>query len=165
VRDNYNAFKERPPQQRYGNDGYSNGRPGYGDRGDRDRSHSYGQGGGYGGHDGYDASAQSPYPAASATPDAQAANAQAFDWNSHQQYATYYAANPDQDPYRQWGGYSVYMNAYIQQYYGSAGVSNSPAPGTGAPPPPPPSEPAPPGAAPPPPPPPAGSPGGYNAVC
>lgn len=98
-------------------------------------------------------------PAAAAPADA---NAQAFDYNAMTQWAAYYAANPEQDPYISVGGYTAYLQQY---YYGqNYGQTASPAPGAGAaaPPPPPPSDPY--GAAPPPPPP-AGSPGGYTAVC
>ncbi|KAK1908351.1 hypothetical protein P3342_009199 [Pyrenophora teres f. teres] len=53
VKTDYHAYKERPPPNRYGDrDGYSGGRPGYGDRGDRgdrERNNSYGYGGGGGG--------------------------------------------------------------------------------------------------------------------
>jgi homoaconitase len=167
VRTDYMAFKERPPQRRYGNDGYSNGRPGYGDRGDRDRSQSYG----YGSHSNYETPqpSHSPYPTGSVSADPQAANAAAMDWNQMAQYAAYYAAHPEQDPYAQYGGFGAYMAYYQQQYYGAAAASPPPPPGSAAPPPPPPpSEPAPPpppGGAPPPPSPPAGPPPGYNAVC
>lgn len=173
VRNDYMAFKERPPQRRYGGEGYSNGRPGYGDRGDRDRSHSYG----YGGHNNYEAPqpSHSPYPAASVSADPQAANAAAMDWNQMAQYAAYYTAHPEQDPYAQYGGFATYMAYYQQQYYGATpaatAASPPPPPGTAAPPPPPPPSdaapppPPPPGGAPPPPPPPSGPPPGYNAVC
>jgi homoaconitase len=159
VKTDYQAFKDRPPPNRYGDrDGYSNGRPGYGDRGDRgdrDRSQSYGYGGsgqggygGHGGHSGYGAQEHVQSPAAAATPAADA-NAPAFDYNAHVQWATYYAANPEQDPYLSVGGYNAYMAPYMQayqQYYGQAyGQTHSPAPAPGAaavPPPPPPPEPA-----------------------
>ena len=179
VKTDYQAFKDRPPPNRYGDrDGHSNGRPGYGDRGDRadrgdrDRSQSYGYGGGggYGGHNSHAAqdTVMSPIAAAPADP-----NAQASDYNAHLQWAAYYQANPDQDPYAAYGGYAAVIAQYSQGgyggYYGQAYQTQSPAPGAGgaAPPPPPPSEPGPPGyGAAPPPPPPAGSPpGGYSAVC
>ncbi|KAH7380011.1 hypothetical protein BKA66DRAFT_465525 [Pyrenochaeta sp. MPI-SDFR-AT-0127] len=168
VKSDYQAFKDRPPPNRYGDrDSYSNGRQGYGDRGDRgdrDRSQSYGYGAGggsgYGGHNshnGHAAQESVMSPTAAAPADA---NAQATDYNTHLQWAAYYQANPEQDPYAAYGGYAAVMAQYSQgygQYYGQ---------GYGAPPPPPPSEPAPPGyGAAPPPPPPAGSPpGGYSAV-
>ena len=174
VKSDYHAYKERPPPNRYGDrDGYGGGRPGYGDRGDRDRSQSYGYGGGnsYGG--GYGA----PNGAADipATPvGATDPNAQAADYNAqYAQWAVYYAANPAEDPYAAYGGFAAVMAQYSQggygQYYGqgyTAGQTQSPAPGVGAaaPPPPPPTEPTGYGA-PPPPPPPAASPGvGYGAV-
>jgi hypothetical protein len=178
VKADYHAFKERPPQQRYGggggggNDGQSNGRPGYGDRGDRDRSHSYGYGGGAGGgggggnnggygtpggHGGYGGQNDARSPGVATETDQQAAA-----------WAAYYAANPGgaaaaaTDPYAAYGGYDAYV-AWYSYYYPQAAVGQSPAPGTAAPPPPP-SDPAPPGAAPPPPPPAGSPPGSYNAV-
>ncbi|KAF2256323.1 hypothetical protein BU26DRAFT_445011 [Trematosphaeria pertusa] len=148
VRTDYQAFKERPryPQ---GGDGYSNGRPGYGDR---DRSQSYGYGS-YGGQN----DIKSPDAASTA-------NTQPADLNS--QWAAYYAQqNGGQDPYAQWGGYEAYVQWY-QYYAGTQAVTQqSPPPGTAAaPPPPPPSEPAPGGGVPPPPPPSGSPPGTYNAV-
>ncbi|KAF1849959.1 uncharacterized protein K460DRAFT_422243 [Cucurbitaria berberidis CBS 394.84] len=179
VKTDYQAFKDRPPPNRYGDrDGHSNGRPGYGDRGDRgdrggdrDRSQSYGYGGGggHGGHGGHNGhAAQDPVmsPIAATPTDP---NAQATDYNAHLQWAAYYQANPESDPYAAYGGYAAVMAQYSQgygQYYGQAYSTQSPAPGAGGAAPPPPSEPAPPGyGAAPPPPPPAGSPpGGYSAV-
>jgi len=176
VRSDYQAFKERPPQHRFRDDGYSNGR-GYddygrgdrGDRGHRDRSQSHGYGhGGYSSHD-TPAPTHSPYPIAGAAAVDPSASATPTDYNAQMaQWAQYYAANPDQDPYAQYGGYAAYCAMY-QQYYGgaAAGTAASPPPGTGAaapPPPPPPSEPAPSSAAPPPPPPPPGAPFSYGAV-
>lgn len=181
VKADYHAFKDRPPTNRYGDrDGYSGGRPGYGDRGDRDRSQSYGYGGagsyggygghgGQGGHNGYGAQDTVMSPA-SATPTADA-NSQAFDSNAAQAWIAYYQQNPDQDPYVAYGGYQAYLTMQQQQYaayYAQAGYgqTQSPAPGAGAaaPPPPPPSEPASGYGAPPPPPPPAASPPNYGAV-
>jgi hypothetical protein len=182
VKADYQAFKDRPPQHRFERDSYSSGRPGYGDGGDRgdrghrdrDRSQSYGYGGGYGGHSNHDTPqpSNSPYPmGGAAVADPAAASTTSADWTAqYNQWAAYYAANPEQDPYIAYGGYAAYMTAYMQQqYYGAAaGTAASPPPGTAAappPPPPPPSEPAPPSAAPPPPPPPPGaSPAGYGAV-
>jgi len=147
VKADYQAFKERPPPNRYGDrDSYGGGR-GYGDRGergdrgdrgDRDRSQSYGYGGGgsYGG--GYGA----PNGAADipATPvGATDPNAQAADYNAqYAQWAVYYAANPAEDPYAAYGGFAAVMAQYSQggygQYYGqgyTAGQTQSPAPGVG----------------------------------
>jgi hypothetical protein len=172
VRADYQSFKENASQGRFGGGGerYGGGRPGYGDRGDRERSQSYGHGGGYGGHGGYNGHSdiQSPVGGGSAT------NQAAQDYNA--QWAAYYAQQGQQgqpgqqaeDPYAAYGGYDAYMQmyyAYYQQQQAQAGTQQSPPPGTAAAPPPPPGEPAPPGAAPPPPPP-SGSPsGGYGAVC
>ncbi|KAL6707215.1 aconitate hydratase [Coniothyrium glycines] len=172
VKADYQAFKDRPPPSRnYGDrDGYSNGRPGYGDRGDRDRSQSYGYGGGggQGGYGGY-GNQQDPSQSPAAATSGADPNAQAFDYNAHLQWAAYYAANPEQDPYAAAGGYTTYMAPYLQayqQYYGQAyAQTQSPATGAAAAPPPPPAEPASSSyGAPPPPPPPAASPGGYTAV-
>ncbi|KAH7085097.1 hypothetical protein BKA63DRAFT_10727 [Paraphoma chrysanthemicola] len=177
VKADYQAFKDRPPPSRnYGErDSYSNGRPGYGDRGDRgdrDRSQSYGYGagqGGYGGGYGASNDARSPVAATAVDP-----NAAAVDYNAqYAQWAAYYAQNPSEDPYAAYGGFAAVMAQYSQpgygQYYGQQayGQTQSPAPGAGAgaPPPPPPSDSAGYGAPPPPPPPPAASPpGGYSAV-
>lgn len=106
-------------------------------------------------------------------------NAAAVDYNSHLQWAQYYAANPEQDPYAPYGGYAQvmaqYMTGYQAYYGGQQGYqAQSPAPGApgaaggaAAPPPPPPSEPSYGYSAPPPPPPPpaASPPGGYSSVC
>ncbi|KAF2013794.1 eukaryotic type KH-domain (KH-domain type I) [Aaosphaeria arxii CBS 175.79] len=170
VKSDYNTFKERPPQQRFGNDGYSNGRgygdrgygDRYGDRGDRDRNHGYGQGGGYGGRSGYGGHQDLQSPVNTGVGGAQAASAAGYDANSW-----YYAQAGGADPYAAYGGYEGYVSWY--NYYAAAAAQNSPAPGqaaAAAAPPPPPSEPAPGNAPPPPPPPPpSGSPpGGFNAV-
>jgi hypothetical protein len=169
VKADYNSFKERPPQQRFGGDNYGHGRPGYGDRGDRgdrgdhrdrERSQSYGYGGGY---DPNTPTLSSPHPGGNMEP--AVASTPGVDWNTMNQYAQYYAANPEQDPYRMYGGFSTYMQYYYAQASGQAAVAPGAAPGApmGVPPPPP-SEPAPGAAPPPPPPPPGGSPPGYNSV-
>lgn len=181
VKADYQAFKDRPPPNRYGDrDGHSGGRPGYGDRGDRDRSQSYGYGGGgghggygghggHGGHNGGHAAQDHVMSPTAATPTDP--NAQAADYNAHLQWAAYYQANPEADPYAAYGGYAAvmaqYSQGYGQQYYGQqAYQTQSPAPGAGgAAPPPPPSEPARGYGAPSPPPPAASPPGGYSAVC
>jgi hypothetical protein len=185
VKTDYQAFKDRPPPSRsYGDrdGGFSNGRPPYGDRGDRgdrDRSQSYSYGGGgqggYGGQSAYGGHNDAMSPVAAAAPTDQ--NAVAVDYNAqYAQWAAYYAQNPAEDPYASYGGFAAVMAQYSQagygSYYGQAqayGQTQSPAPGMGgaAPPPPPPADPASGyGAPPPPPPPPAASPpGGYSAVC
>ncbi|KAF2709313.1 hypothetical protein K504DRAFT_467287 [Pleomassaria siparia CBS 279.74] len=176
VKADYHAFKERPPQQRYGGgggDGQSNGRPGYGDRSDRDRSQSYGYGagggggggnsGGYGGHGGYGGQNDMQSPVAAGQNADPSTDTNAAAWAAYYAQQAAASANPAADPYAQYGGYEGYVAWY--NYYASAQQQPA-APGTAAPPPPP-SDPAPPGAAPPPPPPPppAGSPpGSYNAV-
>lgn len=148
VKEQYERFKENPPQQSrgYGAAGYQQGdRQGYG-----------APGSGYGGYGGQ----QSPAPASAAiqappgTPGAPGAGSPA-DYSA--QYAQYYGG---QDPYAAYGGYQAYVAMY-QQYYQQQSQSTAP----GAPPPGPPNDdPQPP----PPPPPPSGSPpaanGGYNNV-
>ncbi|KAL5120548.1 aconitate hydratase [Pleosporales sp. CAS-2024a] len=161
VKADYQAYKDRPPPSRnYGDrDGFGNGRSSYsdrGDRGDRQRSESYGYGGGhsaYGGQGAYGASNDARSPSV-ATPADQ--NAQAVDYNAqYAQWAAYYAQNPAEDPYAAYGGFAAVMAQYQQagatgptaaagygSYYGQAyGQAQSPAaPGAsaGAPPPPPP---------------------------
>jgi len=109
VKDEYEKFKERgPSHDRYGG-GFSNGRPGYGDRGDRDRSASYGYGGSYGGHGGQQSSgahpsAMSPVAAAPGTPGQPGGDYAA-------QYAQYYAGG--QDPYAAYGGYQIMLPCTI----------------------------------------------------
>ncbi|KAF2471504.1 uncharacterized protein BDR25DRAFT_20396 [Lindgomyces ingoldianus] len=163
VKREYEKFKERPPQHRYGGDG----RPGYGDRGDRERSQSYGYGVGYSG--GYGGRNDAP-PAAPtvATPVQGSQDYTAAYWT---QYAQQYYQN-GQDPYAAYGGYDAYMAMYNQYYGGQAASQQSPPPGTTVappPPPPPPSDtapppPPPPGAAPPPPLPAGSPPGSYHSV-
>lgn len=104
VKEQYEEFKARPPQQRGGfggdNRGGYGGSNGYGGDRQSDRSNSYG--GGYGG---YNNSQASPTPAgaqmspttAQSTTDAEAAYAA--------QYAQYYAQNGD--PYAAYGGYEA----------------------------------------------------------
>ncbi|KAL4888999.1 hypothetical protein BDV59DRAFT_210556 [Aspergillus ambiguus] len=144
VREQYQRFKENPPQHNYG---------GYGQRGDR-----YNYGGGYG--SGY--GNQQNSPSTSASPAAQATPGSGTPADYSAQYAQYYGT----DPYAAYGGYQNYV-AYYQYYQQAAQAqqqqsqSQSPAP----PPPPPTSEappPPPPGSGSPPPPPPGG--GGYSAV-
>ncbi|KAI4134665.1 MAG: hypothetical protein LQ347_001337 [Umbilicaria vellea] len=149
VKEQYQRFKENPPQQSrgYGSGNYQqNDRQGYG-------GYSGGYGGGYGGH-------QSPAPASAASPTSQAPpgtpaapGAGALtDYGA--QYAQYYGGP---DPYAAYGGYQNYVACY-QYWQQQAAQQQQAAPGA---PPGPPTEP-------PPPPPPSGSPpaanGGYNAV-
>ena len=187
VRGSYEAFKERGPRGGqgdrggYGDDGGQRNR-GYHDRGDRNGSGSYGgqggnsqYGGSYGqqqvqtpGGYGYGAgSAQSPTaPQAPVDPAQQQREAEAW--------IAYWAAVPEEDPYKEWGGYANVVQMYAaqgvqmpmpgQQQGGQfqAGYAQSPTQQNGmqqAPPPPPPDN-----QAPPPPPPPGGNSGGYNSV-
>ncbi|KAL4921243.1 hypothetical protein BDW62DRAFT_175266 [Aspergillus aurantiobrunneus] len=141
VREQYQRFKESPPQHGYG---------GYGQRGDRHNNYGGGYGGGYGN--------QQQSPPATASPSGTPGVTSAADYSA--QYAQYYGS----DPYAAYGGYQNYV-AYYQYYQQVAQQqqqqqqqSQSPAP-----PPPPASE------APPPPPPGSGSPppppgGSYSAV-
>ena len=143
VREQYQRFKENPPQQR-----------GYGyQQGGGDRQGGYGSGyGGYGSYGG----AQSP--SASATPATPGPPGASSPTDYAAQYAQYYGG---QDPYAAYGGYQNYV-AYYQYYQQQAAQQggSSAAPGASAPPPPPADDA--------PPPPPSGSPpaanGGYNSV-
>lgn len=141
VREQYQRFKENPPQHNYG---------GYGQRGDR---YSYGGYGGYQQH--------SP---ATASPSGQGTPAQAGTSGSPTDYSAQYAQYYGSDPYAAYGGYQNYVAYY--QYYQQMAQQQQQAQETSAPPPPPPSSEAPP---PPPPgsgspPPPPGGSGGYGAV-
>ena len=106
----------------------------------------------------------------------QAAQAPAVDPAEQQRqvaaWTAYYAANPHEDPYAQYGGYGTMMQYYYSQGQGQPqgqpGYAQSPIQQqgqNGAPPPPPPPDDS---SAPPPPPPPGsasgGGAGGYNAV-
>ncbi|PWY86182.1 hypothetical protein BO70DRAFT_395302 [Aspergillus heteromorphus CBS 117.55] len=161
VKEQYQRFKENPPQHNYGGGGGG----GYGgQRGDRYNNNyggGYGGGGG-GGGGGYGNRQHQNSPSTSASPSTQAPGAGSGtgtpDYSA--QYAQYYGA----DPYAAYGGYQNYV-AYYQYYQQAAAQqqqqSQSPAP----PPPPPASEappPPPPGSGSPPPPPPSG--GSYSAV-
>ncbi|KAI4162586.1 MAG: hypothetical protein LQ342_003817 [Letrouitia transgressa] len=139
VREQYERFKENPPQNR----GYGGGY-GQGDRQGYSTQNPYGT---YGGQ-------QSPVTPSAANPGPPGASSPT-DYNA--QYAQYYGS---QDPYAAYGGYQAYV-AYYQAYF--AAQQSQPAPGA-TPPAPPADDPQPP----PPPPPPSGSPpaanGGYNSV-
>ncbi|KAL5362302.1 hypothetical protein BJX96DRAFT_99916 [Aspergillus floccosus] len=142
VREQYQRFKENPPQHSYG---------GYGQRGDR-----YNYGGGYGG--GYGNNQHQNSPSASASPGAQATPGSGTPADYSAQYAQYYGS----DPYAAYGGYQNYV-AYYQYYQQAAQQQQSQSQSPAPPPPPPTSE------APPPPPPGSGSPpppggGSYGAV-
>lgn len=164
VREQYQRFKENPPQHNYG---------GYSQRGDRYQGGSYGggySGGNGGGSGGYGNHSHQNSPSTSGSPATQGATGTSGGHNLADysaQYAQYYGS----DPYAAYGGYQNYV-AYYQYYQQYAqqqqqqqqsqpqSQSQSPAP----PPPPPTSEappPPPPGSGSPPPPPPGGS---YSAV-
>ncbi|KAK3702025.1 hypothetical protein LTR37_015139 [Vermiconidia calcicola] len=197
VKDNYESFKERPPRPSgpdRGSFGGGGGGGGYDQRGggggggyhqrDRNGSGSYGGESQYGGGGGYGqpqtpiaayggaGGAQSPTSYAAAQ--AQAPTDPAEQQRQMQAWIQYYAANPDQDPYAQYGGYGYVMQMYAAQgatpggqqqggYGGAGGYAGSPQQQNGgyggAPPPPPPDD-----QAPPPPPPPGGDGGAYNSV-
>ncbi|APA12470.1 hypothetical protein SS1G_03925 [Sclerotinia sclerotiorum 1980 UF-70] len=153
VREQYEEFKARPPQQRgYGQGtGYS-GERGYGDRAP-DRSNSYG-----GGYNNYN---KSPAPN---TPNAGSPSTPGDYGSAHA--AQYYATGAD--PYAQYGGYEAYVQ-YYQQYMAAMAQyqqQQQGAPGSGPPPPPSEAPPPPPGGSAPPPPsgPPPGSNNSYSAV-
>ncbi|KAJ5881823.1 K Homology domain type 1 [Penicillium soppii] len=155
VKEQYQRFKENPPQHNYG--GYRGG-----DRGDR---YQGGGGGGYGGgynnrqqqhqNNGSSASPLGQAAAGAASPNA-AGTQSAADYSA--QYAQYYGTA---DPYAAYGGYQNYV-AYYQYYQQMAAAQQQPTDGSAAPP-------APAAEAAPPPPPGSGSPppgggGGYGAV-
>ncbi|KAJ5812202.1 hypothetical protein N7474_008503 [Penicillium riverlandense] len=145
VREQYQRFKENPPQHGYGGGGY-------GQRGDRYHGGGGGGGGGYGG--GYNRQQSSPT-------DSQGAGGAAGSPTDYSAaYAQYYGA----DPYAAYGGYQNYVAYY--QYYQQAAAAQQQQSQSPAPPPPPGNEappPPPPGAGSPPPPPPGGG-AGYSAV-
>ncbi|BDD56408.1 hypothetical protein MPDQ_001276 [Monascus purpureus] len=157
VREQYQRFKENPPQHNYG---------GYGQRGDR-----YHYGGGYGGgysnhnHHQRQGTPASASPSTQAAPGATATVAAGSPTDYSAQYAQYYGS----DPYAAYGGYQNYV-AYYQYYQQAAQQMQQQAQqdadqSQGSAPPPPPASEAPP----PPPPPGSGSPppppgGSYNAV-
>ncbi|KAI4102392.1 MAG: hypothetical protein L6R37_004403 [Teloschistes peruensis] len=152
VKEQYERFKENPPNRGYGG-GYGQENRQQGGYSTQNPYGTYGGGGG---------AAQSPSTPSSATPGPPGASG--ADYTA--QYAQYYATLPGGDPYAAYGGYANYLAYYqyyqqqaVQQQAGAPGAAGA---GAGAPP-------APPGeeAPPPPPPPPSGSPpanGGYNNV-
>ncbi|KAI4234034.1 MAG: hypothetical protein LQ349_004040 [Xanthoria aureola] len=140
VKEQYERFKENPPQRNYGGGGYGQDNRQQGGYSTQNPYGTYG--------------AQTPTTPSSATPGPPGA-ASPTDYTA--QYAAYYASQPGGDPYAAYGGYANYVNMYAQYYQQQ---QQQPAPGA-APPAPPGEEP------PPPPPPPSGSPpanGGYNNV-
>ncbi|KAL2809959.1 hypothetical protein BJX63DRAFT_423436 [Aspergillus granulosus] len=152
VREQYQRFKENPPQHNYG---------GYGQRGDRHNNYGGSSGGGgYGG--GYGSQHQHQQsPPASASPAGQGTPGATSAADYSAQYAQYYGS----DPYAAYGGYQNYV-AYYQYYQQAAAQQQQQQSQSSAPPPPPPASEAPPpppsgSNSPPPPPPPGGS---YNAV-
>ncbi|KAJ5938760.1 hypothetical protein N7466_001894 [Penicillium verhagenii] len=176
VKEQYQSFKDNPPQHNYGGgyrgDRYQGGGGGGGDRGGREGNGGYGGGGGYNRRNDYQQQQQQS-PGASASPIGQGAAASAAaattgaasatnmaDYAA--QYAQYYGGA---DPYAAYGGYQNYV-AYYQYYQAAAAQQQQQQQSSeGAPPPPPPA-----GEAPPPPPPGSGSPppppggGSYSAV-
>ncbi|KAJ5502220.1 K Homology domain type 1 [Penicillium fimorum] len=159
VKEQYQRFKENPPQHNYG--GYGNRG---GDRGDRYQGGGGGGGGGGGYGGGYNnrqqhnTSSASPagQAAAVASPGA-AATPTAADYSA--QYAQYYGTS---DPYAAYGGYQNYVAYY--QYYQQMAAAQQQADGTAPPPPASEAPPPPPGSGSPPPPPPGAGGGGYSAV-
>ncbi|KAJ5150752.1 K Homology domain type 1 [Penicillium coprophilum] len=157
VKEQYQRFKENPPQHNYG--GYGNRG---GDRGDRGDRYQGGGGGGYGGgynnRQQHNTSSASPagQAAAVASPGA-AATPTAADYSA--QYAQYYGTT---DPYAAYGGYQNYVAYY--QYYQQMAAAQQQADGTAPPPPASEAPPPPPGSGSPPPPPPGAGGSGYSAV-
>ncbi|KAI4189807.1 MAG: hypothetical protein LQ346_005055 [Caloplaca aetnensis] len=149
VKEQYERFKENPPQRSYGGYGGQDNRQQQGGYSTANPYGTYGSGGG----------AQSPAtPSTAATPGPPGASSPT-DYTA--QYAAYYASQPGGDPYAAYGGYANYV-AYYQYYQQAAQQQQQAAPGAGAPPAPPSGD-----EPPPPPPPPSGSPpanGGYNNV-
>ncbi|KAL9029291.1 MAG: hypothetical protein Q9196_002448 [Gyalolechia fulgens] len=144
VKEQYERFKENPPQRSYGNYNQDPRQQSY------TTQHPYGT---YGG------AAQSPTtPSAAATPGPPGASSPT-DYTA--QYAQYYASQPGGDPYAAYGGYANYV-AYYQYYQAQQQQQQQIQSAPGAAPPGPPGE-----EPPPPPPPPSGSPpadGGYSNV-
>ncbi|KAL8711592.1 MAG: hypothetical protein Q9220_004002 [cf. Caloplaca sp. 1 TL-2023] len=154
VKEQYERFKENPPQQQNRGYGYDN------------RQQQQQQGGGYSTQNPYGTyGAQSPSTPTPGPPGA----SNSADYTA--QYAAYYASQPGGDPYAAYGGYANYAAMYAQYYQqaqqqqsapGAAPGASGAGAGAGAAPPAPPGE-----EPPPPPPPPSGSPpanGGYNSV-
>ncbi|KAL8916924.1 MAG: hypothetical protein Q9172_006046 [Xanthocarpia lactea] len=142
VKDQYERFKENPPQRNYGGGG------GYGQ--DNRQQGGYSTQNPYGTYGG----GQTPTTPSSATPGPPGASSPT-DYTA--QYAQYYASQPGGDPYAAYGGYANYVALYAQYYQQQQ--QQQAAPGAAPP--------GPPGEEPPPPPPPSGSPpanGGYNNV-
>lgn len=112
VKQQYEEFKARPPQQRgYSGDnrgGYGGGNNGYGGDRHQDRSNSYGGGGGGGGYGGYNNSPAPPTPGGGYMSPPNAQSTPAADPNAAYaaQYAQYYAQN-GVDPYAAYGGYEA----------------------------------------------------------
>ncbi|KAL8930205.1 MAG: hypothetical protein Q9208_000822 [Pyrenodesmia sp. 3 TL-2023] len=150
VKEQYERFRENPPQRSYGGYGGQDNRQQQGGYSTANPYGTYGSGGG----------AQSPAtPSTAATPGPPGASS-STDYTA--QYAAYYASQPGGDPYAAYGGYANYV-AYYQYYQQAAQQQQQQgAPGAGAPPAPPSGD-----EPPPPPPPPSGSPpanGAYNNV-
>lgn len=177
VKQSYEAFKERGPRGRDGG-GYGGGGGGnYGDdsRGAYHQRERNGGSGSYGGGSGqYGYGQQGGNYGDAQVPQAAAAAASApLQMDAEQQrqmdaWIQYYAANPTQDPYAQYGGYGYVMSVYAaggglpgQQAPGYAGSPTQAGSNGQAPPPPPP---PPQDEVPPPPPPPPGSSIGYSQV-
>ncbi|VBB77287.1 Putative protein of unknown function [Podospora comata] len=180
VKQEYEAFKSRPPPQRHynggggGGGGYGGGRGGgdsfHGQAYNRDsHSHhnsSHSQSHSYSNSPAPPAasSSASPAPAAS-TPTATNPADYAAQYAQYMQY--YGSAAAGADPYAAYGGYEAYMRMY-QQWMASQPQQAPAAPGASAsPPPPPPSDAAPPPPPPssaPPPPPPGGPPGASGGM-
>ena len=175
VREQYERFKENPPQRSYGG-GYGGYSGGYGQQQNQQNANNYANPyGSYGTSSAQSPSTPSAAPGTSGPPGVSSPGGTASSTSDMSAaYAQYYAQNPGQDPYAAYGGYQNYV-AYYQYYMaaqqqqqagGAAGANGTSAPGASG-------TPAPPAtdseAPPPPPPPPSGSPpappgGSYSAV-
>lgn len=153
VRQNYEHFKANPPPQRmesytdgYGADANRGSYGGYG----RDRRHDSHSASNYSGY-GQNSSTYSGTPAVGTptTPAAGSSQSPSAAQSYQDQWAAYYAQNPQADPYAAYGGYQAYMQYYysyyqqqgqdpnVAQQQGQSAPPPPPADGSGAPPPPP----------------------------
>ncbi|KAK5163754.1 uncharacterized protein LTR77_010427 [Saxophila tyrrhenica] len=131
VRENYESFKQRPPRsagpdhrggfdnQRSGSNGgyqggYNQDRNGSGSYGGNPQQDMSGYGGSYGGTP---YQQQPAYGAPAGGAQSPTAPAPAMDSTQIAAWTAYYAQNPDEDPYKPYGGY-----AYIMSYYAQTGA-------------------------------------------
>ncbi len=133
VQKNYEEFKERGPRggggSRNDHQGGGGGGGGY-QQHDRNGSGSYGSGNGqqYGVYNQpqYASGAQSPQ---AMQPQGQEQQQQQMDPAQVAAWIQYYTANPQQDPYAQYGGYAAVMAQYYQDAQQQGGVMGQQAQG------------------------------------